>query len=292
MLGEIACARQTYDAAFQGTHGAFSEDAAYRLLPSHAELMPCGRLEDVFEAVDNGTARYGVIPVENTVAGSVHRSYDLLYDYDLTIVGETICHVEHALIGLPGARLDSIRKALSHPLALAQCENFFREHPAIEPVPVYDTAGAVELILKNGDAGWAAIASRRAAGLLGASILKEAIQDHGENYTRFLLVSKPMEMVRPQSRNYKRTIVFRIANEPGALCRALQPFANRRVDIAKIESRPVKGSRFDYLFYLDLVGTADYDEMYQAVEELRRQALSLRVLGLYPRYIDAPLEGS
>jgi prephenate dehydratase len=284
MLDEITYAKQTYDAAFQGSHGAFSEDAAYRLLPSHAELVPCARLEDVFEAVDNGTSRYGVIPVENTLAGSVHQSYDLLFEYDLTIVGETICQIEHALIGVPGARLDGVRKALSHPIALAQCENFFRANPWIEPVSVYDTAGAVELILKNGDAGWAAIASSRAAGLLGATVLKESIQDSPENYTRFLLISKPMEMVRPQSLNYKRTIVFRIANEPGTLCRALQPFATRGVDIAKIESRPVKGSRFEYMFYLDLVGRADYEQMYEAVEELRKQALSLRVLGMYPRH--------
>jgi prephenate dehydratase len=285
MLDEISCARQTYDAAFQGSHGAFSEDAAYRLLASEADLMPCARLEDVFDAVDNGTARYGVIPVENTLAGSVIRSYDLLYEYELTIIGEIVCRIDHALIGLPAAQLENIRRAMSHPVALAQCEEFFRTHPWIEPVPVYDTAGAVEIILKNGDPGWSAIASRRAADLLEAKVLKDAIQDHQENYTRFLLISKPMEMVRPQSLHYKRTIVFRIANEPGALCRALQPFAIRGVDIAKIESRPVKGSKFDYLFYLDLVGRADYEQMYEAVEELRRQAASLRVLGLYPRHI-------
>src|SRR4051812_5182922 len=170
MLDEITCARQTYDAAFQGSHGAFSEDAAYRLLASDVDLMPCARLEDVFDAVDNGTARYGVIPVENTLAGSVHRSYDLLFEYNLTIVGETICRIDHALIGLPGARFEQIHKAMSHPVALAQCEEFFRSNPWIEPVSVYDTAGAVEVIQKNGDAGWAAIASRRAASLLGAEI--------------------------------------------------------------------------------------------------------------------------
>jgi prephenate dehydratase len=237
--------------------------------------------------VDNGTSRYGVIPVENTLVGSVHRAYDLLFEHDLTIIDETVCRIEHALIGVPGARLDKIAKALSHPVALAQCENFFRANPWIEPVPVYDTAGAVELILKNGNDSWAAIASSRAAGLLGACILKESIQDHPENYTRFLLISKPMEMVRPQSLNYKRTIVFRIANEPGALSRALLPFASRGVDIAKIESRPVKGSRFEYMFYLDLIGRADYEQMYEAVEELRKQSLSLRVLGMYPRYMPA-----
>jgi len=282
MFTEIS-AKQTYEAAFQGTHGAFSEDAAHRLLPPYADLMPCSRLEDVFEAVDNGTVRYGVIPVENTLAGSVHRAYDLLFECGLTIVRETVCRIEHTLIGLAGAKLDQIHKVLSHPVALAQCENFFHANPWIEPVPVYDTAGAVALVLKNADVRWASIASRRAAELLGGEVLKESIQDYPENYTRFLLISKPMEMVKPQSLNYKRTIVFRIAHEPGALWRALQPFAVRGIDITKIESRPVKGSRFEYMFYLDLAGKTDYDETHEAVEELRAQALSLRVLGMYPQ---------
>jgi prephenate dehydratase len=282
VLDELICERQTYDAAFQGSHGAYSEDAALRMLAPDAELKPCSRLEDVFKAVHQGLSRYGVIPVENTLAGSVSQSYDLLSEYDLTIIGEAVCRIEHALIGLPGTRLDSIQKALSHPVALAQCEEFFRDHPWIESTSVYDTAGAVETVVKSGNPQWAAIASPRAAELFGGVILADAIEDHPENYTRFLLISKPMEMVRPQSVRYKRTIAFRIANEPGALCRALQPFANRGVDIAKIESRPVKGSPFEYLFYLDLAGRADYEEMHAAIEDLRGQALSLRVLGMYP----------
>ncbi len=283
MPDNLVYERQTYDAAFQGSHGAFSEDAAGLLLPPNPELLPCARLEDVFEAVHRGVARYGVIPVENTLAGSVHQSYDLMSEYDLTIVGEAISRIDHGLIGLPGSSLENIRRALSHPVALAQCEMFFRRNSSIEPVSVYDTAGAVQAILKNGDPASAAIASRRAAEVWGGVVLLESVQDHPENYTRFLLISKPMEMVRPQTVNYKRTIVFRIANEPGALCRALQPFMMHGVDVARIESRPVKGSPFEYLFYLDLVGTSDYDQMYQAVEELRSQALSLRVLGMYPR---------
>src|SRR5262245_27019640 len=206
MLDELTCERQTYDAAFQGSHGAYSEDAALRLLPKDADLKPCSRLEDVFEAVHTGVARYGVIPVENTLAGSVSQSYDLLFEYDLTIIGETVSRIEHALIGLPGARLEEIRKALSHPVALDQCEMFFRSHPWMESTSVYDTAGAVETIVKSGDRSWAAIASRRAADLWGGVVLADRIEDNPENYTRFLLISKPMEMVRPQSVNYKRTI--------------------------------------------------------------------------------------
>ena len=284
MLDELVCARHTVEAAFQGTHGAFSEDAALRMLPPDADLMPCSRLEHVFEAVNDGTARYGVIQVENTVAGSVHRAYDLMFQYDLTIVAETVCRMEHTLIGLAGASIDTIQKALSHPVALAQCEEFFRRHESIEPVSVYDTAGAVRTIVRNGDSSCAAIASRRAADLWGGVVLAESIEDQPENHTRFVLIAKPMEMVRPQSVDYKRTIVFRIMNEPGALCRALLPFADRDIDVAKIESRPVKGSPFEYMFYLDLVGRADYEAMYDAIEELRRQSLSVRVLGMYPRF--------
>jgi prephenate dehydratase len=284
MLNELVCARQTYDVAFQGCHGAYSEEAAVQLLASASELMPCPRLEDVFDAVHDGTARYGVIPVENSLAGSVHRSYDLLSEYDLTIVGETVCRLDHALIGVPDAKLDRIRKALSHPTVLAQCERFFRQNPSIEPVSVYDTAGAVQTIVRAGDDTSAAIASTRAAELWGGVVLTKSVEDDPENYTRFLLISKPMEMERPHWLDYKRTIAFRIVNEPGALCRALLPFADRGIDIAKIESRPVKGSPFEYMFYLDLVGSADFEQMYEAVEELRRQALSLRVLGMYRAY--------
>jgi prephenate dehydratase len=274
----------SFDGAFLGSHGTFSEDAAIRMLPSNPNLLPCPRLEGVFDAVREGMARYGVIPIENTLAGSVHRSYDLMFEHDITIVGETISRIDHCLIGLPEARLENIRKALSHPVALAQCEDLFRQNPSIEPVSVYDTAGAVKTILQNNDPACAAIASKRAAKLWGGVVLLDSVQDHPENYTRFLLISKPMEMVRPQTLNYKRTIVFRVVNEPGALCSALQPFAIRGVDVAKIESRPVKGSPFEYTFYLDLVGRADYDSMFEAIEELRSRALSLRVLGMYPIY--------
>src|SRR5262245_49155242 len=151
MLNGVSCEKQTYDGAFQGSHGAFSEEAAQYMLPQKSTLLPCSRLEGVFEAVDKGVARYGVIPVENTLAGTVHQSYDLLLQYNLTIVGESVRRIEHALIGIAGARLDNIRRVLSHPVALAQCEDFFRAQPTIEPVSVYDTAGAVEMVVKAND---------------------------------------------------------------------------------------------------------------------------------------------
>ena len=275
-----------YDAAYQGTRGANSEDACIDLLSPAAKLFPCDTLEDVFNAVSRGEAQYGVVPVENTLAGSIIGSYDLLFEHDLKIVGETVRHILFALIAPPGVALTEVRKALSHPKALEQCVKFFRQHPQIQPVPVYDTAGAVETVIQQGSADSAAIATTRAAQVYGGVILAEAIQDHLENYTRFLLItSSSASYPTPASgSDYKTTIVFSVGNNPGALYHSLRPFAERRIDLAKIESRPLRGSPFEYLFYLDLIGRADFAPISDALAELRAQAKSVRVLGTYPRY--------
>ena len=217
---------EIFDAAYQGTRGANSEDAAIDLLTSTAKLLPRDTLEDVFDAVSRGEARFGVVPIENTLAGSIHRCYDLLFEHDVKIVGETVRHIVFALIAPPGVALNDVRKALSHPVALAQCEHFFRQHPQIQPVSVYDTAGAVENVIRQGSRDSAAVASRRAAQVYGGVILADAIQDHAENYTRFLLIS-PSSAPRPSSSEYKTTIVFSVANAPGALYHSLRPFADR-----------------------------------------------------------------
>jgi prephenate dehydratase len=275
-----------YDAAYQGTRGSNSEDASIDLLSPSAKLLPRTTLEDVFKAVSGGVARYGVVPVENTLAGSIHQCYDLLFAHDVRIICETVRHILFALIAPPGVGLGDVRKALSHPVALAQCEKFFRDHPQIQPVPVYDTAGAVEIVMneKSRDAG--AIATRRAASVYGGEVLAEAIQDHLENYTRFLLITPSTEPTVPwvSFAEYKTTIVFSVGNAPGALYYSLRPFAERGIDLAKIESRPLRGSPFEYLFYLDLIGRADSAPISDALAELQTQAKSVRVLGTYPRY--------
>ncbi len=275
-----------YDAAYQGTRGSNSEDACIDLLSSSAKLMPRTTLEDVFNAVTHGASRYGVVPVENTLAGSIHQCYDLLFQNELKIIGETVRHILFALIAPPGVSLTAVRKALSHPVALAQCERFFREHPQIQPVSVYDTAGAVEIVMNDASRDAAAVATRRAAAVYGGEVLAEAIQDHLENYTRFLLIAPPAtpERSSPSPADYKTTIVFSVGNAPGALYHSLRPFAERRIDLAKIESRPLRGSPFEYLFYLDLIGRADSNPISDALAELSAQAKSLRVLGTYPRY--------
>jgi prephenate dehydratase len=275
-----------YDAAYQGTRGSNSEDACIDLLLPAARLLPRTTLEDVFNAVMRGEARYGVVPVENTLAGSIHRCYDLLFEHDVKIIGETVRHILFALIAPPGVALNEVRKALSHPVALAQCETFFRQHPQIQPVPVYDTAGAVEIVMNESSRDSAAVATRRAAAVYGGEVLAEAIQDHLENYTRFLLItpsSSPAPDVQTGA-EYKTTIVFSVGNAPGALYHSLRPFAERRIDLAKIESRPLRGSPFEYLFYLDLIGRSDSAPVSEALAELRSQANSVRVLGTYPRY--------
>ena len=275
-----------YDAAYQGTRGSNSEDACIDLLSPAAKLLPRTTLEDVFNAVGRGEARYGVVPVENTLAGSIHRCYDLLFEHDLKIICETVRHILFALIAPPGVALSEVRKALSHPVALAQCEKFFRQHPQIQPVPVYDTAGAVEIVIDQGSRDSAAVATRRAASVYGGEVLAEAIQDHLENYTRFLLIT-PSASAAPAPQpgsEFKTTIVFSVGNAPGALYHSLRPFAERRIDLAKIESRPLRGSPFEYLFYLDLIGRADSAPISDALAELRAQAKSVRVLGTYPRY--------
>jgi len=272
-----------YDAAYQGSRGAFSEDAAFKLLTPSARLLPRDTLEDVFNAVARDEARFAVVPIENTLAGSIHRCYDLLFEHDLKIAGETVCHIVHALIAPPGVAFHEIRKALSHPVALAQCELFFRKHPQIQAVSVYDTAGAVESIMREGRRESAAVASRRAAEVYGGAILADAIQDHAENYTRFLLITAAPTAPRQAAAEYKTTIVFSVGNIPGALYHALRPFAERGIDLAKIESRPLRGSPFEYLFYLDLIGRADSAPVSDALAELAAGAKSVRILGTYPR---------
>jgi prephenate dehydratase len=275
---------KAYDAAYQGSPGAFSEDAAVQLLGQSARLLPCETLEDVFTAVDRGEAEFGVAPVESTLSGSIHQCYDLLFEHDVKIVGETVSRINDALIAPPGVAFQDIRKALSHPAALAQCEGFFRKNPQIHPVSVYDTAGALQEIMRSGARDSAAVASRRAAEIYGGVVLADAIQDHPENYSRFFLISTIATAAsRSLSGNCKTSIVFRIPNQPGALSRALNQFADRGVDISKIESRPVRGSRFEYLFYLDLIGRADSQGVADALAELRRQSVMLRVLGTYPQ---------
>jgi prephenate dehydratase len=271
-------------AAFQGERGAFSEEAARRFFGPNVPTVPCRDFDQLFEAVVAGTARAAVVPIENTLAGSIIKNYDLLLAHDVTIAGEVVLRVVHNLIALPGARLADIRRVHSHPAALAQCERFLREHPEMEALAAYDTAGSVKQIMEAGRPEEAAIAGESAARVWGAQILAVGVESDPQNFTRFFVVTRPGEaLAQPAGREKKTSIVFCTAHRPGGLFHALSSFAERGVNLTKIESRPIPGRPWEYSFYLDVVGDAADPTMSQALAQLTASAESVRVLGSYPR---------
>lgn len=264
--------------AFQGEPGAYSEQAVHNHFGDVAGI-PCTSFEDVFTAVSLRQCEYGLIPIENSLAGSIHQNYDLMMRHELYIVGEYLLRVRHCLIALPDVQLADIRKAISHPQALAQCAGYLRSHH-LQQEAVYDTAGSVKILKESGRRDTAAIASRRAAEIYGMQILEEGIEDHRENFTRFLAIA-PVP-ITPAS-EAKTSIVFTLKNQPGALFKALSVFALRDIDLTKIESRPLAGKPWEYLFYIDFHGATHDERVGKALDHLREYAVMLRVLGSYAR---------
>jgi prephenate dehydratase len=266
--------------AFQGERGAFSEEAAIELLGEHIELVPRPTFERLFDSLRENAADYILAPIENSLAGSVHRSYDLLVESsELHIIGEVIIPIVHNLIAPKGAKFEDIAIVESHPVALAQCELFFSAHPQLKRIATQDTAGSVRDVTSAGDKSRAAIASRRAAQTYGSVILREHLEDNRENYTRFLLLSNNGEALGAAN---KLSLVFELDHRPGALLRALEPFARRGVNLMKIESRPVHGRPWQYRFYLDLQAAREQPEATAALDELQCEVVGLRILGSYP----------
>jgi len=273
--------RRTMRVAFQGEPGAFSEAAAIQLLGERITTVPRATFDAVFRAIEDRSADALLAPVENTLAGSVVRVYDLLLQSPLTIVAETILPIEHHLIGCPGATLQGLRSVASHPMALAQCERFFSSHPELKRVPAEDTAGSVREALARGDKSGAAIAGRRAAEHYRGVILAENIQDNAENFTRFvLLVSEKDAAAWLSAEARKISLAMRLAHRPGALLASLEPFAKQGVNLLKIESRPIHGRPWEYQFFID-VEAADVARLNQALTEVRKATSELRVLGRY-----------
>jgi prephenate dehydratase len=264
--------------AFQGERGAFSEEAAIKLLGEKITLVPRLTFEAAFRAIFEGLADYLLAPIENSLAGSVHRSFDLLVDSNLNIIAEEIIPIAHNLIGPPGSRFDEVRVVESHPVALAQCEQFFVEHPRLKRIATEDTAGSVRAVMLAGDVQRAAIAGRRAAEIYGGTILREHLEDNAENYTRFWLLSP--SQTEPEDAD-KLSLFFQLDHRPGALLHALEPFARRNINLMKIESRPVHGRPWQYRFYLDLQTARSNPEAAAALEELDKQVVELRILGSY-----------
>jgi len=273
--------------AFQGEPGAYSEQAVFNYFGA-VETIPCESFDEMFEAVMSEKSDAALAPIENSLAGSIHQNYDLLLRHDLHIVGEYLLRVRHCLISMPGARQADIRKAISHPQALGQCAGYLRSR-GIKPEQVYDTAGSVKMLKESAALDVAAIASKRAADLYGMQILEEGIEDNPENYTRFLAIQRgsktPAALGVPQGRTESKTsIVFTLKNVPGALFKALSVFALRDLDLTKIESRPLQGKPWEYLFYIDFIGSMHDETAKRALDHLGEYALMLRVMGSYPRF--------
>jgi prephenate dehydratase len=268
--------------AIQGEAGSYSHAAALQVHGPDLRLVPRPSFDALFSAVVEGTAARGVVPIENSLAGSVHENYDLLRAYALHVVGETAVRIHHCLVVRPGTAVESIRRVASHPVALAQCRRFFAGRAGLVAVPAYDTAGSVKDLMENRAAADAAIGSALAARLYGGEVVAEGIEDHPENHTRFLVVAPeplPLDGEGPT----KTSLVLTLPNVPGSLHRALGTFARRGLDLTKIESRPLEGRPWEYAFYLDVLGDPQ-GEVAEALAELRAFAAEVRVLGAYRAY--------
>ncbi len=272
--------------AFQGERGAFSQQATRQLCGPAAEVLPCPRFEDIFRCVKDGRASGAVVPIENTLAGSVHENYDHLVNFELPIVAETSVRIVHNLIAPKGVKFSQVKRVFSHPVALNQCLDFFARNPQIERIPFYDTAGSVKMVTEEGLADAAGIASAVAAEIYGAHILRRSIESDRQNFTRFFLLRTPDYARRHPLRaapnaQWKTSLVFSTRNVPGSLFRALSAFALRDLNMIKIESRPLRGKPWEYLFYLDLWGHRDDKAVQNALGHLSELADFLRVLGSY-----------
>ena len=274
--------------AFQGEEGAFSEAAAVQLLGDKIVTVPRPTFDATFRAIADGAADALLMPVENSLAGSVVRVYDLLLESELTITAETILAIEMNLIGCPGASLSEIHSVSSHPMALAQCERFFGEHPSIKRLPAEDTAGSVRETLARGDKTHAAIAGKYAADRYRGVVIAERIQDNAENFTRFVLLQPAKQAENtPKSEGRKMSIAMCLAHRPGSLLSSLEPFARNGVNLLKIESRPIHGRPWEYQFFVD-VEADTVARLEEALRELRDAAHEVRVLGLYPAAQNRP----
>lgn len=270
--------------AFQGEPGAYSELAAFEHLGMELQTIPCESFESAFETVSGGNCDYGLLPFENSLAGSIHRNYDLLLRHKLHIISEYHLRVKHCLLGLPGTSLEEIQEVRSHPQALAQCERRLTEL-GVKRVTAADTAGSARLVKSLNDPKLAAIASIRAAQVYGLQVLIENLEDDPSNFTRFLVLSRvPLEVSEPEVGDYKTSVVFSLVNQPGALFKALSVFALRDIDLTKIESRPIQGKPWEYMFYIDFAGHQGAKNCARAMDHLAELAPYLRLLGSYPRH--------
>jgi chorismate mutase/prephenate dehydratase len=270
---------QKVKVAFQGERGAYSESAVYQFFGADTKVKPCKEFKDVFESVAQQETPHGVVPMENSLEGSINQNYDLFLKYDLKVCGEVIVKIDHCLIANPGTALADIKAVYSHPQALAQCRTFLEELGR-ELIPTYDTAGSVKMLKEKGLKNAAAVASERAAILYEMQILAKDIADNVENYTRFFVLSK--EDAAPTGKD-KTSIIFSAVHEPGSLYNALGEFAKRNINLSKIESRPTKQKAWEYNFYLDFEGHRCEPRCAEALKALEKHAAFIKILGSYPK---------
>ena len=265
--------------AFPGERGAFSELAAHTYFGLRVRTLPLRSFDDVFQKVSRSHAMVGIIPIENSLLGSIHENYDLLQTYSLKIIGEIKLRVVHSLLVNRQVTMKNVRYVYSHPQALGQCEAFFRKHKSIEAVAMYDTAGAAKYIKEEHRTDAAAIASADAARVYGLQVLRSGIESNRQNYTRFLILSNRNRTTEGKT---KTSIIFSLKNISGALHKALSVFALRNINLHKIESRPLIGKPWQYMFYLDFEGNVRNEVSRRAIENLREMTLYLKILGSYP----------
>ncbi len=285
-MGELAI-------SFQGEHGAYSEEAIFKQFGKEVKAVPTVSIHEVFNLVEAGAVDLGVVPVENSVEGSINETYDMLLSSNLSVVGEVVLRVVHCLIALRTAKLKGIEVVYSHPQALAQCRNFVTSL-GVKPMVTYDTAGSVKMIKERGLEGAAAIAGERAADIYGLKVLKRGIEDYSTNSTRFLIVSRarPREQGLPARKPVRRggislgsktSLIFSVPHTPGSLYNALEVFAKERINLTKIESRPTKERPWEYYFFVDIQGHRDDPKVTKVLSELAKKTAFLKVLGSYPR---------
>ncbi len=263
--------------AIQGELGSFSHEAAMKMV-ARAAVIPCARSAEVFDRVESSSAAAAVIPIENSLAGSVAEHYDLLLAREVHIHGELHLRIRHNLVAPPGVKLDQVRRIFSHPIALDQCRNFFRSHTQVQAIPFYDTAGSVRHVIAEGFEDAAAIAPRQAARQYRGRVLLSGIEDDQQNYTRFLLIDRSSKVARAAN---KISIAFGLKNVPGALFKALSVFALRDISLSKIESRPMRGHPWQYVFFVDIL-RGDDEAPRTALTHLSDVAQIVKVLGVYP----------
>jgi prephenate dehydratase len=277
---EFLDVRKIRSVAFQGERGAFSEQAAARYFQRKIRLLPVPAFDDIFKLVNGSKADSGILPIENSLHGSVLENYDLLQRYDLTIIGEVKLRIVHCLMANRGVSLKDIRRVYSHPQALAQCRSYLKRLKKVQPIPAYDTAGSAKLLRDENLTDAGAIASAQAARDYGLKILARSIEDNRANFTRFLVLARKPVSAGKQA---KTSIIFALKSVPGALFKALEVFASKRIDLHKIESRPIIGKPWEYVFYLDFDGSVEDRRCAAAITSLRRVAASVKILGSYPK---------